>query len=127
MTENSPELILYTTQETDTVDIRALSVYANIPNGLLTVSRLAAVLYGEQDQVRLLATTLGSLLSEDNASFSEPHIELETLGQIMDKAETFVRGCGGTAILGFTYEAPEELKDALTNLQDITEITLPVE
>lgn len=127
MTENNSEIILYTVQETDTVDIQALSVYANMPNGLLTVSRLAAVLYGQQDQVRLLASALGNLLATEPSVADQPQLELETLAQIMDRAEAFVRSTGGTAILGFTYEAPEELKEALTNLQDISEIELPVE
>lgn len=113
------EILDYTTQVVDTKELRALAIFANLPNGLLTVSRLSAYILGVQNEETLVSKVMGEILANkklDDVFTSD--IELQSLGQIMQVVEDFARQAGGVAMVGYTDDTPDELRTALDNLSD---------
>lgn len=108
------ELIDYSASEARTEQgVRMLNIYANEPKGLLTVSRLSAVIAGSESEQALVQTAVHCLVTGEEPNFTV--LEVLNLGQIMDKVEQFCDKIGGFAIIGAVVtSAPQELKLALS-------------
>ncbi len=101
------EVLDYSATETQvTPDIRALSIFANQPQGLLTISRIAAVIYGGTNKAQLVELVNAVL---DIETPQTPAIDILKLGEVLERVESFAHASGGLVLASFQDDAPTEL------------------
>jgi hypothetical protein len=94
-----------------TPDIRALEIYTNNPEGLLTVSRFAAALFGGGNDTSKLFELVTAALEIETSTTTA--IDLLDLAQVLERVESFAHASGGLVIAALSGDAPDELATSL--------------